>query len=62
MAKIIRPTMIGASNFIRNTIIAIITINTITPTIIEPIVPTVPKTFSYRIARHGYKTFHIKYI
>ena len=54
--------MIGASNFIRNTIIAIITINTITPTIIEPIVPTVPKTFSYRIASHGYKTFHIKYI
>lgn len=39
MAKIIRPISTGANKVIRNTTIAAITINAITPMIIAPIVP-----------------------
>ena len=43
IAKIIMPTIKDATNFMRNTAIAIITINAIIPTIIYPIVPAKPK-------------------
>ena len=45
IAKMIRLTRIVPINFITNTIIKIITINAIIPTIIEPIVPKAAKTF-----------------
>jgi hypothetical protein len=43
IAKMIIPTIKDATSFIRNTAIAIITINAIIPTIIYPIVPAKPK-------------------
>lgn len=43
IAKMIIPTIKDATTFMRNTTIAIITINAITPTIIDPIVPAKPK-------------------
>jgi hypothetical protein len=42
IAKTIIPIMIGAKIFMRKTIIAIIIINAIIPTIIEPSEPTIP--------------------
>ena len=42
IAKIIKPTIIGANILIRNTTIAIIIINTIIPIIMAPILPNVP--------------------
>ena len=42
IAKIIKPTIMGANTLIRNTIIATIIINTITPMIMAPILPNVP--------------------
>ena len=47
IAKIIKPTIIGANTLIRNTIIATIIINTITPIIMAPILPNVPISSSY---------------
>jgi hypothetical protein len=43
IAKMIIPTIKDATTFMRNTAIAIITINAIIPTIINPIVPAKPK-------------------
>jgi hypothetical protein len=43
IAKMMIPTIKDATTFIRNIAIAIITINAITPTIIDPIVPAKPK-------------------
>jgi len=43
IAKMIIPTIKDATTFMRNTTIAIITINAIIPTIIDPIVPAKPK-------------------
>lgn len=43
IAKIIIPTKRGASNSMRNTIMATITIRAIIPTIIAAIVPPIPK-------------------
>lgn len=43
IAKMIIPTIKDANTFMRNTAIAIITINAIIPTIINPIVPAKPK-------------------
>jgi hypothetical protein len=43
IAKMIIPTIKDETTFIRNTAIAIITINAIIPTIIDPTVPAKPK-------------------
>ena len=42
IAKIIKPISRGANNVTRNTTIATITMNAITPIIMVPIVPNVP--------------------